>query len=71
MLLKLNLFPYLRFSICADGICLQWSFGVTVWEIFTCGNAPYRGIPVIYLLDVIKGGKRLGKPENEACQDEV
>ena len=62
MLLKLNLFQNLRFSICADGICLQWSFG----EIFTCGNTPYLGIPVIYLLDVIKGGKRLGKPENEA-----
>ena len=42
-----------------------------MWEIFTCGNAPYRGIPVIYLLDVIKGGTRLGKPENEACQDEM
>ena len=42
-----------------------------MWEIFTCGNTPYLGIPVIYQLDVIQGGTRLGKPENEACQDEV
>ncbi|CAI8006273.1 Fibroblast growth factor receptor 3 [Geodia barretti] len=48
-----------------------WSFGVTVWEVFTCGRIPYRGIPVMYLLEAIKAGKRLEKPENEACLDEV
>ena len=36
-----------------------------------CGEIPYRGIPVVYLLDALKEGRRLEKPENEACTDEV
>ena len=49
----------------------QWSFGVTVWEIFTCGRIPYTGIPAMGLLKELQRGHRLERPDNEACQDEV
>ena len=52
-------------------ICLQWSFGVTVWEIFTCGRIPYTGIPAMGLLKELQRGQRLERPDNEACLDEV
>ncbi|CAI8015434.1 Tyrosine-protein kinase transforming protein RYK [Geodia barretti] len=48
-----------------------WSFGVTVWEVFTCGRIPYIDIPVVHLLEALKGGQRLEKPQNEACMDEI
>ena len=52
-------------------ICLQWSFGVTVWEIFTCGRIPYTGIPAMGLLKELQRGQILKRPYNEACLDEV
>ncbi|CAI8033449.1 Proto-oncogene tyrosine-protein kinase receptor Ret [Geodia barretti] len=48
-----------------------WSFGVTVWEIFTCGRIPYTGIPAMGLLKELQRGQRLERPDNEACLDEV
>ena len=49
----------------------QWSFGVTVCELFTCGRVPYSGIPVMSLLRALKAGQRLEKPENIACSNEM
>ena len=51
--------------------CPQWSFGVTVWEIFTCGRIPYTGIPAMGLLKELQRGQKLERPDNQACQDEV
>ena len=51
--------------------CFQWSFGVTVWEIFTCGRIPYTGIPAMGLLKELQRGQTLERPDNEACLDEV
>ena len=49
----------------------QWSFGVTMWEIFTCGSVPYAGIHVIKLASELRAGERLEKPENVACLDDM
>ena len=29
---------------------LQWSYGVTCCEVFTCGRVPYTGVPAMTLL---------------------
>ena len=52
-------------------VSTQWAFGVTVWELFTCGSVPYSGIPVMSALKAIKAGQRLEKPENAACSNEM
>ena len=52
-------------------LVLQWSFGVTVWEIFTCGRVPYSGVPAMSLLKTLQRGERLERPDNEACSDEM
>ena len=50
---------------------MQWSFGVTVWELFTCGRVPYSGVPVMSVLKALKEGQTLEKPENAACSNEM
>ena len=57
--------------LCSIYVSLQWSFGVTVWELFTCGRVPYSGILVMSLLRALKAGQRLEKPENTACSNEM
>ena len=52
-------------------VSLQWAFGVTVWELFTCGRVPYSGILVMSILKALKAGQRLEKPENTACSNEM
>ena len=50
-------------------LSLQWSFGVTCWEIFTVGNVPYPGLDPCDLSTFLRSGRRLGKPENAACPE--
>ena len=52
-------------------VSTQWAFGVTVWELFTCGSVPYSGISIMSVLKAIKAGQRLEKPENAACSNEM
>ena len=52
-------------------ISSQWAFGVTIWELFTCGRVPYSGISVMSVLRLLKEGQRLEKPENTACSNEM
>lgn len=54
-----------------DIIVFQWSFGVTVWEIFTCGKVPYHGISCMALTGVLRRGEHLERPHNKACSAEV
>lgn len=58
-------FNYGTFSHASD----VWSFGVTLWEMFSYGEAPYgdlKGVDVIKLVEI---GKRLSKPK--LCPDNV
>ena len=50
---------------------MQWSFGITCWEVFTGGHIPYSGISPVALLQLIRNGERLNKPMNPACSDEM
>ena len=50
---------------------LQWSFGVTCWEVFTGGHIPYSGISPVALLQLLHNGERLNKPMNPSCSDEM
>ena len=52
-------------------VSAQWAFGVTVWELFTCGSVPYSGIPIMSVLKALKAGQRLEKPENTAFSNEM
>ena len=56
---------------CDTSISLQWSFGVTCWEVFTGGQIPYSGISPIALLQLLQNGERLSKPINPACSNEM
>ena len=43
-------------------IQLQWSYGITCWEIFTLGRIPYPGIDNQNVITILKNGRRLDKP---------
>ena len=46
---------------------VQWSFGVTCWEIFSISMTPYPGIHPTTLIAQLENGERLPKPNNAAC----
>jgi len=50
---------------------MQWSYGVTVWEIFSGGKAPYPGVNPLTLMQLLEAGQRMNKPVNAACTDEM
>uniref|UniRef100_F6QTW3 Tyrosine-protein kinase n=1 Tax=Ciona intestinalis TaxID=7719 RepID=F6QTW3_CIOIN len=39
-----------------------WSFGVTLWEVFSYGSRPYSGLKGREILAMLEGGKRLECP---------
>ena len=46
---------------------LQWSYGVTVWEIMTLGEMPYSDINDRSVVSNLMMGQRLPKPDD--CLD--
>ena len=52
-------------------MCLQWSFGVSCWEIFSTAKTPYPGIHPTSLIAQLENGERLPKPNNAACSDSM
>ena len=50
---------------------LQWSYGVTCWELFTGGKIPYPGVDPVSLPSLLESGHRLYKPKNAACSEEM
>ncbi|XP_076454345.1 tyrosine-protein kinase HTK16-like isoform X2 [Babylonia areolata] len=56
---------YGHFSHASD----VWSFGITLWEMFSYGEAPYGDMKGIEVVSFIESGKRLSQPEK--CPDTV
>ena len=54
-----------------SAFCLQWSYGVTCWELFTGGGVPYLGVDPVSLPTLLETGHRLDKPNNAACSEEM
>ena len=50
---------------------IQWSFGVTCWEVFSLGKNPYPGVDPFSLIRYLERGERLDKPLNAVCSPEV
>ncbi len=50
---------------------LQWSYGVTMWEVFSGGQNPYPGVDVVTLVKFLQRGSRLDAPVNAACTTEM
>ena len=49
----------------------QWSFGVTMWEIFSGGKSPYPGTNPVSLMKMLEEGERMPKPYNAACSEDM
>ena len=56
-----------------DNICNEatdvWSFGVTLWEVYSLGRNPYPGVGNSEMLKFLEQGKRMEKPR--MCPDEI
>jgi serine/threonine protein kinase len=48
-----------------------WSYGVTMWEVFSGGKSPYPGTDPVTLIQMLEEGDRLPKPYNVACTKEI
>jgi len=48
---------------------IQWSYGITCWEVFSLGRIPYTGIDNAEVITFLKDGKRLKKPV--LCPDKL
>eukprot|EP00117_Sycon_ciliatum_P027672 scpid53354/ scgid22433/ Tyrosine-protein kinase receptor TYRO3; Tyrosine-protein kinase SKY len=56
---------YHKFSPHSD----MWSYGVLLFEIFTCGAVPYAGLANAEILSYLNAGHRLDQPKG--CPDEL
>ena len=52
-------------------LSVQWSFGVTCWEVFSTAKTPYPGIHPKSLIAELENGERLPMPNNAACSDSM
>ena len=66
MIASQNFFPS---HVCA--MCVQWSYGVTMWEIFSGGKSPFPGTDPLTLMERLEEGERMSKPSNTACTKEM
>ncbi len=54
-----------KFSTASD----VWSYGISIWEIYSLGRTPWKGLGPIEIRDKIMEGERLEHPER--CPEEV
>ena len=50
---------------------IQWSFGITCWEVMCTGRLPYPTIDPVDMLKYLEQGHRLEKPTNSAAASEM
>ena len=43
-------------------LCLQWSFGVLLWELITRGQAPFSDMDGPTIIALVRTGQRLERP---------
>lgn len=48
---------------------LQWSFGVTLWELLSCAQQPYVDVDPDEMTTILEQGQRLIQPYN--CPDDL
>ena len=48
---------------------MQWSYGITCWEVFSLGRTPYPTIPNHEILKYLDEGNRPSKPD--LCPDKM
>ncbi|XP_050666428.1 tyrosine-protein kinase Shark [Leptidea sinapis] len=58
-------YNYGSFSHASD----VWSYGVTLWEMFSYGQQPYGEMRGIEVIQLVESGERLPRPDN--CPDEI
>ncbi|CAK1540188.1 unnamed protein product [Leptosia nina] len=58
-------YNYGTFSHASD----VWSYGVTLWEMFSYGSQPYGDMRGTEVIQLVESGERLSRPEN--CPDEI
>ncbi|CAH8586622.1 unnamed protein product [Dicrocoelium dendriticum] len=56
---------YFRFDTKSD----VWSYGITLWEVYSYGERPYRGMKGAQILAMLDQGLRLSKPSR--CPDSI
>lgn len=50
-------------------VCLQWSFGVVLWELITLAQQPYSEIDPFEMSEFLRDGYRLAQPIT--CPDDL
>nr|XP_021192445.2 tyrosine-protein kinase Shark isoform X2 [Helicoverpa armigera] len=58
-------YNYGTFSHASD----VWSYGITLWEMFSYGKQPYGDMRGMEAIQIVESGKRLERPED--CPDEI
>ena len=55
---------YLKFHIFP-----RWSYGVVLWEMYSCGMVPYSGMKSHELVEYLNEGRRMKPPDQ--CPEEI
>ena len=73
LMLLVNIIFIRIFTLCVNmySFMVQWSFGVTCWEVFSLGKNPFPGVDPFSLIRYLERGERLDKPFNKACSQEM